>query len=199
MKKNSILGVGTILFAGVMLSAALIFADEKKEAPAVPAEGKPGQGIGGRGKGQGPGMMGKMPEFEPRPVTEEQAKAPVPDGRLHVPMPPEQKVILRQQMKQFLVTLMQIQGLLLEGKLDEAAKITETTMGRTERGSHRGTKGGGPGLYMPVPMRTLAWTMHDTASEFAEIASKGDVQESYKALQKLQTSCVTCHLTYSTR
>jgi hypothetical protein len=52
---------------------------------------------------------------------------------------------------------------------------------------------------MPVPMRALAWNMHDTASEFAETASKGDLKESYQALQKLQSTCVSCHLSYTTR
>ena len=199
MKKKTKLLTGTILLAFAMFSALRMTADEKTENPPAPAKtpGKPGQGLAGGGRG--PGMMGKMPGFEPLPVTEEQAKAPVPDGRIYVPMPAEQKAILREQMKQFLVSLMQIQGLLAEGKLPEAADTAETTMGRTERGSHRGTKGGGPGLYMPIPMRTLAWMMHDTASEFAETASNGDVKESYKALQTLQTSCVTCHSTYSTR
>ncbi len=93
---------------------------------------------------------------------------------------------------------MQVQGMLAEGQLQEAADLVEPTMGRTERGSQQGIKGGGPGLYMPVPMRSLAWNMHETASEFAETASKGGVKESYKALQKLQSSCVS-YLSYTTR
>ncbi len=138
-----------------------------------------------------------MPTFEPLPVTAEHADQPVPDARIHVPMPVEQRQILREQMKTFLVTLARIQGLMAEGDLAEAAVLAETSMGRSERGKHRGK--GGPGLYMPVPMRTLAWEMHDRASEFALVAQEGDVTESYRALQRLQTSCISCHFTYSTR
>ncbi|RKX31671.1 MAG: hypothetical protein DRP71_13095 [Verrucomicrobia bacterium] len=147
----------------------------------------------GYGRGQG---MGRMRNAEPLPVTDEEAQAPVDDLRLFVPMPPETRKILREQMKQFLVSLAQIQGLLAEEKLEEAAELAETNMGRTERGTHRGQ---GPGRYMPVAMRSLAWGMHDSASEFAEIASKGDLTASYKALQKVQTSCVACHFSYRTR
>lgn len=171
-----------VLLTGVLLAALPLTAADN-----------PGKG---KGKGHGPGKMGKMPAFEPRPVTEEQADEPVPDARIYVPMPAEQKAILREQMKQFLVSLMQIQGLMADNNLEEAAKIAETTMGRSERGQHRGK---GPGLYMPVPMRTIAWDMHEKASEFAATASKGDLKESYKALQNLQSSCVSCHMSYSTR
>jgi hypothetical protein len=31
---------------------------------------------------------------------------------------------------------------------------------------------------MPVAMRSLAWGMHDSASEFVEIANKGDLAAS---------------------
>lgn len=149
----------------------------------------------GPGQGQGQGM-GMMRNAAPLPVTEEEAQAPVDDMRLLVPMPPETRKILRDQMKQFLATLAQIQGLLAEEKLEEAAELAETNMGRTERGKHGGK---GPGRYMPIAMRSLAWGMHDSASEFAEIASKGDLTASYKALQTVQYSCVACHFSYRTR
>jgi len=171
---------------GVLWSGASLRAEES---------GPPyGQG-GGMGRGMGRGM-GMMRNAEPLPVTEEEALAPVEDGRLFVPMPPEARQIMREQMKGFLAALAQIQGYLVEGKLDEAAELAETQMGRTERGKHRGM---GPGRYMSVPMRTLAWNMHDQASAFAEVASGGDLIESYKALHQVQTSCVVCHFSYRNR
>ena len=156
----------------------------------------PPYGTGG-GMGYGGGMgMGMMRNAEPLPVTEEQALAPVEDLRMFAPMPPEARQIMRAQMKGFLAALAQIQGLLVEEKLEEAAELAETQMGRTERGKHKGM---GPGRYMPVSMRTLAWNMHDQASTFAEVASGGDLIESYKALQQVQNSCVACHFSYRTR
>ena len=103
---------------------------------------------------------------------------------------------MRDQMKQFLVSLSRIQGLLAEGDLAEAAQLAEVTMGRSEQGQHRGQ---GPGRYMPVPMRNLAWGMHEAASEFATTAATGDVLASYKSLQKIQNSCVACHFSYRNR
>lgn len=154
-----------------------------------------GPGGGGMGYGGGQGM-GMMRNAEPLPVTEEQALAPVEDLRVFVPMPPEARQIMREQMKGFLAALAQVQGYLVEGKLEEAAELAETQMGRTERGKHKGM---GPGRYMPVSMRTLAWNMHDQASTFAEVASGGDLIESYKALQQVQNSCVACHFSYRTK
>lgn len=157
-------------------------ADATAASEAVPA---PGRGPGAR-----------FPTWDPLPVTEQEAAAEVEDYRQHVPMPPEARKILREQMKTFLAVMAQLQGLLLEAKLEEAAELAETQMGRSERGRHRGY---GPGRYMPVAMRRLAWGMHDTASEFAETAKAGDVKASYRALQDLQNSCVACHFTYTTR
>ena len=193
-RKPVFLVAAAIASVGILLNlvAPAIVADDKTDSPSPGVSGKGKHA----GKGAGSGMKAKMPEFEPLAVSEEEAAEPVSDSRIYVPMPAEQKAILREQMRGFLVTLAQIQGLMADGKLDEAAKIAETNMGRSERGQH---KGKGPGLYMPIPMRTLAWDMHEKASEFAETASQGDVLESYRSLQKLQTSCVSCHFSYSTR
>ncbi len=137
--------------------------------------------------------------WEPLPVSEEEAKAPVDDTRIFVPMPALARKNMREEMRGFLGILMQVQGLMAEGKLDEAGKLVETNMGRSERGKFAGQPGAAPGRYMPVPMRTMAWGMHDSASKFAETAEKGDEKASYLALQKLQASCVACHATYRTR
>lgn len=151
------------------------------------------QGPGGAGQGGGMGMMRNAP---PLPVTDEEARAPVEDLRIFVPMPPAARQIMRDQMKQFLASLSGIQGLLADGELKRAGELAEETMGRTEQGKHRGQ---GPGRYMPVPMRNLAWGMHDAASKFAETTATGDVMASYQALQNIQNSCVACHFSYRNR
>jgi len=152
-----------------------------------------GTAAGGGGPSGGRGMMRDAP---PLPVSEAEAKAPVEDSRVYVPMPPAARKIMRDQMKQFLVTLSGVQGLLADGKLAQAGELAETTMGLTEQGKHRGQ---GPGRYMPIPMRNLAWGMHEAASEFAETTKTGDVIASYRSLQKLQNSCVVCHFSYRNR
>jgi hypothetical protein len=151
-----------------------------------------GSSISGAGRG-GQGMMRNAP---PLPVTAAEARAPVEDQRIFVPMPPEARKIMREQMKQFLVSLSRIQGLLADGDLPEASKLAEATMGRSEQ---RGHGGQGPGRYMPIPMRNLAWGMHDSASTFAETAAQGDVVASYRAFANIQNSCVACHFSYRNR
>lgn len=179
------------VFLGAGLAGVLLDGQSLRAEDSGPSYGQ------GRGMGYGGGQgMGMMRNADPLPVTEEEAIAPVEDMRLFVPMPPEARQIMREQMKGFLAALAQIQGYLVEGKLEEAADLAETQMGRTERGKHRGM---GPGRYMPVSMRTLAWNMHDQASTFAEVADGGDLIASYKALQQVQNSCVACHFSYRTR
>ena len=177
--KNTVPLVGMI---GVTLAFGLTWA--VSSLTPLQAQAPEGNQIGpgsARGGGQG---MGMMRSAAPLPVTEEEA------------MPPEARKIMRDQMKQFLVSLSRIQGLLAEGDLAEAAQLAEVTMGRSEQGQHRGQ---GPGRYMPVPMRNLAWGMHEAASEFATTAATGDVLASYKSLQKIQNSCVACHFSYRNR
>lgn len=167
------------------LGLLLIHSPTPARGQSAPEPPRPGSGMG-------------FPTWDPLPVSEEEAAAPVEDYRQRVPMPPQARKILQEQMKQFLTVLAQLQGLLLEERFAEAAELAETQMGRSERGRHRHT-GYGPGRYMPVPMRRLAWGMHDTASEFAETARTGELKASYQALQALQNTCVACHYTYTTR
>lgn len=181
--KSSLVGMNVVALVTGLTLAFLTAGDLEAQT----AAGNRGGAGGGRGM---------MRDAAPLPVTAEQATAPVEDLRIFVPMPPEARLIMRDQMKQFLVTLSRLQGLLAEGELEQASELAETAMGRTERGRHRGQ---GPGRYMPVPMRNLAWGLHDAASEFAQTAATGDLIASYKSLQKIQNSCVACHFSYRNR
>ena len=78
------------------------------------------------------------------------------------------------------------------------AKPAETRMGKSSMGKHRGT-GMGPGRYMPLEMRNIGWGMHEAATEFSQLAKKGDTKNAYVALQKITGSCVACHYAYRTR
>ncbi len=120
------------------------------------------------------------------------------DNRQLVSMPDETLQLLRQDMLDHLAALNEIIGLLAENKLDAAAELAETRMGKSSMGKHRGT-GMGPGRYMPPEMRNLGWGMHESATEFSQVAGEGNSKAAYGALQKLTTSCVACHYSYRTR
>ncbi len=122
----------------------------------------------------------------------------VGDLRQLVSMPEQTRQIMREEMLDHLSALNEIISYLASNNLDAAADVAETRMGKSTMGKHRGT-GMGPGRYMPLEMRNIGWGMHDAATEFSQVAKKGDLKGAYSALQKITTSCVACHYSYRTR
>ena len=120
------------------------------------------------------------------------------DPRQLVSMPEQTRQIMREDMLNHLSALNEIIGQLASNNLDAAADIAETRMGKSAMGKHRGT-GMGPGRYMPPEMRSIGRGMHEAATEFAQVANKGDLTGAYSALQKITTTCVACHYSYRTR
>ncbi len=119
------------------------------------------------------------------------------DTRQLVTMPAQALQFMRADMLEHLLTINEIVGYLAEGKLDDAANIAETKMGMQSMGKHRGS-GMGPGRHMPMGMRSLGMQLHQVASEFARVARTGDKQKTYRAFQKVTSSCVSCHYSYRT-
>lgn len=120
------------------------------------------------------------------------------DSRQFVEMPDQARALMRQDMLNHLTSLSEIVGHLASNNLAAAAEAAENRMGNSSMGKHR-TSGMGPGRFMPLEMRKLGWGMHESASEFAKIAEKGDVAAAYGALQKITGSCIACHNSYRTR
>ena len=129
-------------------------------------------------------------------------KATIPgstnDARIFVEMPEQTRGFMKQDMLDHLVAMNDIIALLDSGDLNALAEVAETRIGRSSMGKYRAT-GKGPGRYMPLEMRNIGWSMHDAASEMAELAKKGDKAGVIKALHKLTTACVVCHNSYRTR
>ena len=124
---------------------------------------------------------------------------PPKDERELVSMPDGVKQVLRQDMISNLTTIDQILSSLAEGDLDMAAELAESKLGRGSMGKHRGT-GMGPGRYMPSDMHDIGFSMHQAASNFAELAKKkGDLKGIYGALQEVTSHCVSCHMAYRIR
>lgn len=120
------------------------------------------------------------------------------ETRQFVEMPEQAQKLMQDDMLDHLAALSEIMGLMAANKLDAAAEVAETRMGKSSMGKHRET-GMGPGRFMPLEMRQIGWGMHEAASEFAVVAKQGDVTKAYSALQTVMSSCVACHYSYRTR
>ncbi|MCL6414065.1 hypothetical protein MIB92_00245 [Aestuariirhabdus sp. Z084] len=120
------------------------------------------------------------------------------DPRQLVTMPEEAREMMRKDMLDHLAVINEVLGYMGDNNLDAAAELMEMRLGRSSMGKHR-VRGMGPGRFMPLEMRNLSWSMHQSASEFALISKQGDLSGAYKALQKVTTSCVVCHYSYRAR
>jgi hypothetical protein len=119
------------------------------------------------------------------------------DARQAVEMPALQRSLMREDMVHHLTAFNEVLVLLNAGKLKEAADVAEADMGLSSMGKHAAkTQGKGPGRFMPDGMRSIGIGMHKSASEFAELARKGDLVASYKALEPVTGACVACHAGY---
>lgn len=120
------------------------------------------------------------------------------DARQLVSMPDQSRELMRKDMLDHLSAINEIIAYMASNNLDAAADVAETRLGRSSMGKHRGT-GMGPGKFMPPEMRSIGWSMHDAATEYSEVAKKGDLKSAYNAFQKVTGSCVACHYSYRTR
>ena len=119
------------------------------------------------------------------------------DARQVVEMPPLQRALMREDMLHHLTALNEVLALLNAGKLEEAAGLAEADMGLSSMGKHAAkTQGRGPGRFMPEAMRGIGIGMHKAASEFAEVARRGDRAAAYQALEPVLGACVACHAGY---
>ena len=106
------------------------------------------------------------------------------DPRQFVAMPDRAKKLMRTDMLEHLSALNEMIAHLSTNNLDAAAEIAESKMGKRSMGKHRGT-GLGPGRFMPPEMRSIGRGMHEAATEFSQLAKKGDTKNAYVALQKI--------------
>ena len=130
--------------------------------------------------------------------TADQSAPEQDDTRQLVTMPDEARRIMRQEMLHYLAALNEIITHLAAGDLTAAAASAETKLGESSMGKHRST-GMRPGGFMPLAMRGIGWSMHESASDLARRAEEGDVKGAYAALQKVTSACVACHYSFRTR
>jgi len=81
-------------------------------------------------------------------------------------------------------------------EMDKAADIAENRLGLSARHSHDTSH---LAKYMPQGMRQAGFNMHSAASNFAQIAKKGNAEAAYDALSEVTSACVECHAGYRIR
>ena len=122
------------------------------------------------------------------------------DSRQLISMPDQVRKLMREEMLSHLATLNELIGYLAANNLDAAAEAAESKLGMSSMGKHRDTgMGPGPGRFMPPEMRNIGRGMHNAATEFSQVAKKGDLNSAYGALQKVTGFCVACHYSYRTK
>ena len=127
-------------------------------------------------------------------------QSPPQDHRQLATMPELPRALMRADMQDHLVALNEIFGYLAENNLAAAADTAEKRLGQSSMGKHAVmARGQGPGRFMPDAMRQMGGNMHAAASEFAQVAKRGDTAKTYAALQKVMASCVASHMSFRTR
>ena len=134
------------------------------------------------------------------PLVQAQPPAPPQDHRQLVNMPDLPRSLMRSDMLDHLAALNEIIGYLAVNNLTAAGETAEKRMGQSTMGKHAAVaRGQGPGRFMPEAMQQIGWNMHDSATEFAQVAKGGDQVKAFAALQQLTSSCVACHMSFRTR
>ena len=121
-----------------------------------------------------------------------------PDIRKLVDMPEQARQFVKADMIDHLAALNEILAYMAADKFEAAAEIAEKRMGMSAMGKHRGT-GMGPGRYLPPEMHAIGMNMHKAASNFSEIAKRGEPIAAYRALGEITSSCVACHHSFRTQ
>lgn len=122
------------------------------------------------------------------------------DQRQLAPMKPQAQETLRLEMLDNLMALNEILSLLAANKVKEAGEVAETRLGKSAMGKNAKLPfDARPGPQMPVAMHEIGRNGHALASEFAQVASSGDLQKALDKLPSLLNTCIGCHASYRTR
>lgn len=122
----------------------------------------------------------------------------ITDFRTLVEIPDKPRKILQEDMLDHLAALNEINRYLAENKLNSAADVAESGMGRSLLSKYQDL-GMRPGRYMPKEMREIGWELHNAAIQFAKVAREGNLQKALAAYHRITSACVACHYSYRTR
>lgn len=119
------------------------------------------------------------------------------DSRIAVEMPAMMQDHMRANMRDHLLSINEILGLLAVGKYDAAADIAEKRIGMSSLEAHGASHMAG---FMPKGMQETGTAMHQAASRFAVTAQEAsvtrDLPRALGALNQVTMQCVACHAGY---
>jgi hypothetical protein len=139
---------------------------------------------------------GESPAAEP--ASDFETEAASTDLRKFVEMPEQARQVLREDMLDQFAVLNEIIEYLAKNDLAAAAEVAEDGMGQSLLRKHQ-DRDFGPARYMPEEMRRMGWNLHEAASNFSQVAKRGNLQATCGALQKITEACIACHYSYRTR
>jgi hypothetical protein len=118
------------------------------------------------------------------------------DPRIQLDLPAPMQTHLLANMRQHLVVIDQIIGMLASDELDKAAELAEAELGMSSLDKHGASH---IAQYYPKQSAQFGTQMHKAASRFARVAQEGDALAAYKALGEITQNCVGCHATAKVR
>lgn len=125
------------------------------------------------------------------------------DVRALVRMPEPMQEHMLANMRDHLAVLSGIFAYVAEGKLGDAAKLSEERLGMSSLGLH-GASHMAP--LMPPPMQEVGTSMHRAASRLSIVLQDASVTQTFdamrdvnRALHEVTTACTACHASYRIR
>jgi hypothetical protein len=125
------------------------------------------------------------------------------DSRELVRLPEPMQEHMLGNMRDHLVTLNEIIADVADGKLDEAAKLTEQRLGMSSLSLHDAAH---MAPFMPKPMQDVGTSMHHAASRLVVVLQDASVSPSLesmrdvsRALHEVTSACTGCHASYRIR
>jgi hypothetical protein len=119
------------------------------------------------------------------------------DSRVLVAFPEPMREHTKQNMRDHLRAIAEIQGAMARRDYTQAAEVAEQRLGMTSlklHGAHEVAK------FMPDGMQAIGTSMHRSASQFAiavsNAAATGELEPALAKLAQLTAACVACHDTY---
>lgn len=120
------------------------------------------------------------------------------DGRELVQLPAPAVTLLRAEMRAHTLAIVEVSGLLADGKFDEAAAAADAGLGFGSMGKLRGNPDA-PGRHMPPGMRRLGIGLHDAANAWSESIRSTDAKRIFAGYQAVTAACASCHMAYRVR
>lgn len=114
----------------------------------------------------------------------------VPDSRISLNLSPAMKQHQLSNMREHVVAIREIVGLIADNKFDNAAQIAHEKLGLTPDMQQM------CGSFGNDQFKTLGFAFHKSADDLADALKTKNTQTSLRALHQTLNYCVECHATF---